>query len=72
MLKGLIAKHIAIIRVVLARELGHCLQSGVKADINAGLAFHTTLGGNQDNAVSTLHTVNGCGRGVFQHGDGSH
>ena len=72
MFKSFIAKHITIIRVILARELRHSFQSSIEADIDTCLTFHATLGGNQNNTVSTLHTINGCSRGILQHGDGSH
>ena len=71
-LNNLVTKHVAIVRVVLARKLRHSLQCGIEAHIDSCLAFHTTLGGNQNNAVSTFHTVNGCCRCVLQHRDCSH
>ncbi len=70
--KCLVAKHIAIVRVILAGEFRHSLQRSVETDIDTCLTFLTTLGGNQDNTISTFHTIHGCGRGVFQHGNRSH
>ena len=70
-LDGLVAEHITVVGIVLAREFRHSLQGSVEANVNPGLAFHTTLGGNQDNTVSTLHTIDGGGRGVLQDRDGS-
>ena len=69
MLDGLVAEHIAVVGVVLAREFRYSLQCGVVADIDSCLAFYTTFRGNKDNTISTLDTVNGCGRSVLQYGD---
>ena len=71
-LDGLVAKHIAIVRVVLTRQFRHGFQRSIEADVDAGLAFHTTLCRDKDNAVSTFHTIDGRCRCVFQHGDGGH
>ena len=71
-LNRLVAHHIAVVAVVLPRQLRHGLQGSVEANVDPGLAFHATLGGNQDNTVSTLHAIHRRGRGVLQHRDRSH
>ena len=70
-LNGLVAVHVTIVRVVLARQLRHGLQCSIETEVNLRLTFLTTLGGNQNNTVSTFHTVNGSSRCVLQHGDRS-
>ena len=67
MLDGLVAQHITIIRVILTWQLRHCLQSGIETDVDSRLTFDTTLCGDKDNAVSTLHTINGSSGCVLQH-----
>ena len=67
MLNSNVASYECIVRVVLVGQHRGDFHSSIGCNTNLSLTLGTTLGGNQDNAVSTLHTVNGCCRSVFQH-----
>ena len=71
-LNRLVAHHIAVVAVVLPRQLRHRLQRSVEPDVDPRLALHAALGGNQDNTVSPLHAIHRRGGGILQHRDRSH
>ena len=54
-------------RTVGLRQLRHQLDSRACTGRNLSLAFRTTLGGNQDNTIRTLHTIHGGGRSILQY-----
>ena len=72
MLDSLVTGNECIIRIIFIRKLRRNLHHGIGSNTNLSLAFRTTLGGNQDDTIRTLHTINGGGRSILQYRDGSH
>ena len=59
----------SIIRIIFLRQLGNHLHGSIRLHVYGSLAFLTTLGSNEDDTVTTLHTINGSGRSILQYGD---
>ena len=59
----------SIIRIIFLRQLGNHLHGSIRLHVYGSLAFLTTLGSNQDDTITTLHTINGSGRSILQYGD---
>ena len=72
MLDYLVTGHQGIVGIILIRQLGRHLHNGIGRHVNLGLTLGTAFRGDQDHTVSTLHTIDGSGRSILQHGDGSH
>ena len=72
MLQSLVADVQCISTAQRARELRYRLEGHVDTSLNLSLAFSTTLGGNQDNTIGTLHTINGCSGSILQYRDALH
>ena len=72
MLDSSVAEHQGIVRVVLVRQLRRRLQCSIETYVNLCLAFLTTLGGNQDDTIGTLHTIDCCSGSILQYGDTLH
>ena len=61
-----------VVGVVLLRQLRDDLHRGVHLCVHVGLALLATLGGDEDDAVGTFHTIDSGGGGILQHGDALH
>ena len=72
MLNHRVTGYQGIVGIVLVRQLGGDLHDGVGRYVDLSLTLGTTLRGDQDHTVSTLHTVDSRGRGILQHGDGGY
>ena len=59
----------SIVRIIFLRQLGNHLHGSIRLHVYGSLAFLTTLGSNEDDTVTTLHTINGSGRSILQYGD---
>ena len=59
----------SIISIIFLRQLGNHLHGSIRLYVYGSLAFLTTLGSNEDDTVTTLHTINGSGRSILQYGD---
>ena len=59
----------SIIRIIFLRQLGNHLHGSIRLHVYGSLAFLTTLGSNEDDTITTLHTINGSGRSILQYGD---
>ena len=59
----------SIVRIILLRQLGNHLHGSIRLHVYGSLTFLTTLGSNEDDTVTTLHTINGSGRSILQYGD---
>ena len=67
---GCIVPHLTIgVRIGKIYELSNLLYGSTCRNSHRGLSRGTTLGGNEDNTVSTAHTEYSCSRGVFQNRD---
>ena len=52
--------------VAVVHLVGKVLKADVAIIADAGLAFLTVLGGDQDDTVGTVRTINSCSRGILQ------
>ena len=59
----------SIISIIFLRQLGNHLHGSIRLYVYGGLAFLTTLGSNEDDTVTTLHTINSSSRSILQYGD---
>ena len=66
MLYSHVTSHHGIVRVILVGQHRRDLHDGIGCHTNLCLTLSTTLGGNQDHTISTLHTINGSSRGILQ------
>ena len=60
----------SVVRIHLVGELRCRLHSGGEAYADAGLALLAALGGDEDDAVCTFHTVDCGSRGILEDGNG--
>ena len=68
-LDDVVLGHHRFVGVHLGRLLGDRLARDGVVEVEAGLAFFTTLGGDEDDAVCTFHTEDGRRGCVLQDGD---
>ena len=59
----------SIVSIIFLRQLGNHLHGSIRLHVYGSLTFLTTLGSNEDDTVTTLHTINGSGRSILQYGD---
>ena len=72
LLSGLVADHQRVGTVKRSGQLADELQCGVHAYLYLGLTLLTTLGGDEDNAVGTTHTVDSSSGSILEHGNALH
>ena len=62
-----ITSHISVVRVQFIRYTRRCFKYRISRYIDFCFTFRSTLSGNQDNAISTFHSVNSCSRSILQY-----
>ena len=68
-LDGIVHQVESIISIVLFRQFRYNFSGHVRLDLYVCFSFLSAFGGNQDDTIGALHTIDSRSRGILQYGD---